>query len=146
MAQSNETIEVQVENLDKFLSGELPLDLGLTDPITAGLLGNRITSEIVQSGRFYKFAVQDGQTTFWKCVLEKHPIFTVIEREPESSFFAKTETFQSEVKKYSYNILEQKEVDQFLNFVNSPNGEPILETTAVNSEGEVFFKNFGSAF
>ncbi|MFH0834201.1 MAG: hypothetical protein V2A63_02320 [Patescibacteria group bacterium] len=142
--QANEIIEVQVKNLDKFFTGEMPFNPEFVDPVTAGILGKHLTVTTMRPNEIYQFAVQDGQTTFWKCVLEKHPFFELSEQKPEntSAFLAQTQTFEKEIKKYEYNVLEQKEVDKFLNFVNSPNGEPILETTVVNSAGEVFFKIF----
>ncbi|MFA6458563.1 MAG: hypothetical protein WCV72_04235 [Patescibacteria group bacterium] len=143
-AQPNVDIFVEVENLDKVLSGTNALDLEFIDPIAAAVKAGRISSTAIIPGAKYQFAVADGQTTFWKCVLENHPLFTVVQDagDATSSFLGRTNIFTNEVKKFSYVISQQQEVNQFLNFVVAPHGETILETTVLNPAGEVFFKVF----
>lgn len=143
-AQPNADIFVAAENLDKVLSGATALDLQFIDPIVAAVSAGRLSATAIIPGAKYQFAVADGQTTFWKCVLENHPLLTVVQDADDatSNFLSRTSIFTDEVKKFSYVIGGQQEVEQFLNFVGAPNGETILETTVLNSAGEVFYKVF----
>ncbi len=143
-AQPNADIFVEAESLDKVLSGATALDLQFIDPIAAAVKAGRLSATAIIPEKKYQFAVTDGQTTFWKCVLENHPLFTVVQDSGDatSNFLSRTNIFTDEVKKFSYVIGGQQEVEQFLNFVGAPHGETILETTVLNSVGEVFYKVF----
>ncbi|MCF7845687.1 MAG: hypothetical protein K9L85_00435 [Candidatus Peribacteraceae bacterium] len=141
--QNNETITAVAANLDTVLAEGAPLDTQFIDPITAGVLSGRLETDTVISGKKYDFTVTDGQTSFWKCLLNKHPLLSVAESAMvNDGFLSETRTFSKNVTEFDYSVGAQQEVSQFLNFVDAPNGEPILETTALNSTGEIFFKIF----
>ncbi|MFH0776806.1 MAG: hypothetical protein V1936_04310 [Patescibacteria group bacterium] len=142
-AQANQKIIASAANLDTILTGATELESKFIEPIQTAIAAQRLEMQIIEPGKRYEFLVKDGQTAFWKCVLSNNALLgDVADTNLASAFLSQADIFAKEIKKIGYAIGSAKEVDQFLNFVNTPDGEPVLETTILNSSGAVFFKVF----
>jgi len=143
--QPSTSLFATVDSIDEIVTGTASFDTQAMDALASAVSEGRVEAKILEPGTRYKFAVKDGQVDFWKCVLKRNQLFSsVVEATGTNAvqFFTKTKTFASIVDEFEYILGGTKQVDQFLNFVELPEGNQVLESTIFNSQGEVFFKIF----
>jgi hypothetical protein len=141
--QPPQSLFANVDNLDAILTGKASFDAKAMNYLTIAIAQNLVEAKILESGTKYEFVVRDGQVDFWKCMLQKNQLFSSIsDATEEVELFSNTQTFENQIEKFGYSIDTVNEVENFLNFVKLPAGHRVLESTVLNSDGEIFFKIF----
>jgi len=141
--QPPQSLFANVDNLDAILTGKASFDAKAMNYLTIAIAQNLVEAKILESDTKYEFVVRDGQVDFWKCMLQKNQLFSSIsDATEEIEFFSNTQTFENQIEKFGYAIDTVNEVENFLNFVKLPAGHRVLESTVLNSDGEIFFKIF----
>ncbi len=141
-AQSKPSLFAKATSLDDLLTTNTFYDVENMNALGTAITEGLIEGKVLESNKEYEFVVKDQQTEFWKCVLNANPLFDLVsETVEEDEFLSTTEAFNAQIEKFGYAITETQNTDRFLNFVDLPTGNSILETT-VFFEGETFFKVF----
>ncbi|MCF7836332.1 hypothetical protein K9N08_00160 [Candidatus Gracilibacteria bacterium] len=141
--QPPQSLFASVDNLDAILTGEASFDTKAMNYLTIAIAQNLVEAKILESGTKYEFVVRDGQVNFWKCMLQKNQLFSSITDASEDvEFLSNTQALENQIEKFGYSIDTVNEIENFLNFIKLPAGHRVLESTVLNSDGEIFFKIF----